>query len=627
MNKIRWFSAVRVLGLCLVLVYHLFYSKLPGGFLGVDVFFTLSGYLITGLIIKEVSKSGGFRLFTFYKRRFTRIFVPLVLAILFTLPFTLLISPDFLVGIAKQTAAALGFVTNYFEISTGGNYEAQLLPHLFIHTWSLSVEMHFYIVWGLLCAAAAALIKAFFPEKVTARLMPFQAFILIISAVLATASFLFMRNSYATSDNLSAVYFNTLPRLFPFFIGAGAAALWGIEDDHQKAARRRRWRKRRPVMSRIIKAALILAAVLATAAICLLAAKVNFNDETVWRSGFLRVSLLTVVLIYCARALHNLTPSKVAEPRLLTALADLSYDIYLFHWPLYIIFSNLIASNTAASVVTLIVSVVLSAVVFYGVERIFQPLKNAAYKNYRKLANAAVFVIVLASATASGAVIRSAPVVTSIEADFNANQVSQDAAGILALKSRGIAVNDEPLAYAVKGVPLQANLLPAPKAEPLNEPAPPPDVSTPPSTAQPTPEPQPITAPAEIADGVTVIGDSVILGAQSTLMNTIPDCYVDAKVSRSISAGYDIMTNLQNSGKLREYVVIALGTNGNSSYAKQLTKFIDNLEPGHRLIFVTPFDGRSNENSIVVNKTADWERDLPNQYEYVTVADWAALIG
>ncbi|GHV41874.1 hypothetical protein FACS189490_09640 [Clostridia bacterium] len=637
MNRIRWFSAVRVLGLSLVLVYHLFYASLPGGFLGVDVFFTLSGYLITGLIIREVRKNGDFHLFRFYKRRFTRIFVPLFLVIAFTLPFTLMISSDFLVGIGKQSAAALGFVTNYFEIATGGNYEAQLLPHLFIHTWSLSVEMHFYIAWGLVCAFAALLTKAVFPEKEETRLTCFKGFILIASVTLAAISFFFMRTSYSAAENLSAVYFDTLSRLFPFFIGAAAASIWGIEADAKKASA---WRKNNPSFSKVLAVLVVLIAVGAGAAIVLFGRKLNFEDEFVWRLGFLCVSFLTALLIYCARALHNLTPEKVAEPKILTALADLSYDIYLFHWPLYIIFSGLIQSNALASTVTLVVSVALSAIVYYGVEHLFVSTKKTTTA-LRKFANAAVAVIVLVSVAVSAVVIRDTPIITSIEADFNAGRISQDVYAILALKNHGEAINAEPLTYAEEKVPLKMNLLPTPSPtpEPTPTPVPAPDATpaptpeptpepTPKPTPKPTPAPTPVPAPKPIGidGGVTVIGDSVALGAQATLTNTITDCHVDAKVSRSIDAGYEIMMDLQNSGKLREYVVIALGTNGTNSYSKLLTKFIDNLEPGHRLIFVTPFDGRSNENSIAVNKTSAWERDLPDQYEYVTIADWASLI-
>lgn len=147
--RIKWFSLVRITGLILVLTYHFFQTKFTGGFIGVDVFFTFSGFLITALMVDEFVKANDFKLMAFYKRRFYRIVPPLFISVLVVLPLTYLIDHDFVTGIGKQIAAALSFTTNYFEIATSGSYENKFIPHLFVHTWSLAVEMHFYIIWGL----------------------------------------------------------------------------------------------------------------------------------------------------------------------------------------------------------------------------------------------------------------------------------------------------------------------------------------------------------------------------------------------------------------------------------------------------------------------------------------------
>ncbi|MCL1929413.1 MAG: acyltransferase family protein, partial [Treponema sp.] len=99
MTNIKWLSTIRIAGLLLVLVYHFFLDILPGGFIGVDIFFTLSGFLVTASIVEEFRNNGQFALFSFYKRRFLRLYPPLVLCILFTLPFTFLLSSDFIVNI------------------------------------------------------------------------------------------------------------------------------------------------------------------------------------------------------------------------------------------------------------------------------------------------------------------------------------------------------------------------------------------------------------------------------------------------------------------------------------------------------------------------------------------------
>jgi len=143
--RIKWFSLVRITGLLLVLLYHYFQGVFPGGFIGVDIFFTFSGFLITALLIDEFAKKKEIDIQGFFKRRFYRIVPPLVFMILVVMPFTLLIRKDFVAGIGTQIAAALGFVTNFYEMLSGGSYESQFVPHILIHTWSLALEVHYYV--------------------------------------------------------------------------------------------------------------------------------------------------------------------------------------------------------------------------------------------------------------------------------------------------------------------------------------------------------------------------------------------------------------------------------------------------------------------------------------------------
>ena len=148
--RIKWFSLVRITGLLLVLLYHFFQKFFPGGFIGVDIFFTFSGFLITALLIDEFARHQKIDLKGFLKRRFYRIVPPLVFMVLLVMPFTFLVRRDFIAGIGTQIAAVFGFVTNFYEMLSGGSYESQFIPHLFIHTWSLALEVHYYVLWALL---------------------------------------------------------------------------------------------------------------------------------------------------------------------------------------------------------------------------------------------------------------------------------------------------------------------------------------------------------------------------------------------------------------------------------------------------------------------------------------------
>ena len=122
--RIKWFSLIRITGLLLVLLYHFFQTVFPGGFFGVDVFFTFSGFLITALLIEEFNNHQQIDLLGFLKRRFYRIFPPVVVMILVTIPFTFLVRRDYVAGIGGQIAGVLGFMTNFYEMLTGGSYES-----------------------------------------------------------------------------------------------------------------------------------------------------------------------------------------------------------------------------------------------------------------------------------------------------------------------------------------------------------------------------------------------------------------------------------------------------------------------------------------------------------------------
>ena len=721
MGRIKWFDAIRALGLFLVLGYHLFYNNFPGGFLGVDIFFTFSGFLICASMLEEVRTKGSFDIISFFKRRFTRIYPPLFLSVAFTLPFLLFISPDFSVDVFKQTAAALGFVTNWYEIQTGGSYEGQLIPHLYIHTWFLAVEMQFYIVWGLICAALSALTGRIFKNNPEMRIYYMQMSVLIVSFFVSAASFLYMRVLHEAGGDLSAVYFNTFARLFPFFLGAAAAVLIGERDSN----------KRLPRHLRAVTAAAVFFTVSAGLAIIIFAVKYKFTDDFIYHYGFLCASLTTVALILGTRALHTLTPG-VKQPAALTVTADLSFDIYLYHWPVYIILSALIANNYLASVVTLAASAGMSALMLYGAERVFKPAKDERGVKLKKTAFAFTAAALAVSLPAGAAVIKRAPDITSIEKDFAVSYIYQGVEEIKSIKRGVDAINNTPVVLLGFGFPRPdfltepigpthtqynktqidedvvyepdkklflnktqepdqepeqvfepentasepVDTMPEPEIitepddmrtpepantgpdetppepevtepeetapEPVSEPdieaeeAPTPEIEpewetepeeTTPSAVAFTPPPAPRTEPLFVTGGVTIIGDSVVLGAQATCIKIIPDCYVDALVSRQINTGRDLMLNMQTRKELREYVVIALGTNGHYNYAALFTQIIESLDPGHRLIFVTPFDGRANENAKITAATAAWLRDLPDQYEFVTIADWNALIG
>jgi len=658
MNKIKWFNGIRAFGLFLVLGYHLFFHYFPGGFLGVDIFFTFSGFLITSIILEEVRKHGDFKFGKFIKRRTQRILIPLALSILITLPFALLISPDFTVGISKQIASALSFTTNWYNIFAGTSYEAQLLPPLYIHMWSLAVEMQFYLLWGLLCTGLFKMIiwickhrnknhrhtlysdddaDSMHQINTVANAEVYRRFkyiLCILSAVIAITSFVYMELLFASGHDLNLIYFNSLSRLFPFYIGALAASVWSTNPE-QEASILQRIVNKRPRQTRLIACMAIFTSIFI---ILFWFTQFAFEDAFMYHVGFLATSLLTVVMIYGTHLLHLCTPA-IKEPRILTATADISYDVYLVHWPIYIVFSSLIINATAGSLVSLMITLILSVFMVYFAERRLIPnntqvnVQTDAKQNqsfgkwifgFMKPANIFMGLFSGICLILCIIVLANAPKITSIEADFAAGHIVQDIR-ILTNDTERLPSDN---AVQIKA-PLIMHVLPevtvvsGPDSEFI-------DVTTP-GNPQKIPqqmpaEPTPIKInfpPSPHPHGVTLIGDSVPLGAQAVLINTIEDMYIDAEVARFVPAGLPIIESLVSAGTLREFVVLALGTNGDDRFKPHFSDIIDAIPQGHRIIIVTPFDGRQNNNAQILDETSEWMRTL--DFDFVTIADWNML--
>lgn len=552
--RIKWFSMVRVTGLLLVLLYHFFQKLFPGGFLGVDVFFTFSGFLITALLIDEFSQSKKIELLAFFRRRFYRIVPPVVVMVLVVMPFSFLIRRDFVAGIGTQIAAVMGFVTNFYEMMTGGSYEAQFIPHLFVHNWSLAVEVHYYLLWGL---------AVWFLAKYCKTAGQLRGSIFLLSSLGFLISFLSMFIGSLLGLSFSGLYFSTWTHIYPFFVGSILATLTGIKQ-------------MTGLLKKIIcswslrEACLVFAAGAGLLGVMML--WVKFDSLFTYLLGFLLASLSAAAMILATRVLHEKTPD-LKEPLVLTVIADTSYGIYLFHWPFYTIFSQLMG-NLPAVMLTSLLSLAFAGLSFYVIEPIIAG-KSPAFLGWdlhftqlKKVLAMSSVGLLLISLLAIGL----APKIGAFETDMLVNGLHQ--ADTKLNRTKSLAEKGEASSY-------------------------------------------------NIADGVTIIGDSVTLRASTPLKEVLPDAQVDAQGSRNTAQAREIMSNNAAAGGLLKTVVVATGVNIVFNYEEELNELVKTLPKGHRLILVTPYDGNSDKyDNPVAEKHAQYARELAKKYAYVTIADW-----
>ena len=552
--RIKWFSLIRITGLLLVLLYHFFQTVFPGGFFGVDVFFTFSGFLITSLLLEEFGQKGKIDILGFFRRRFYRIFPPVVLMILVVMPFTFLVRQDYIAGIGGQIAGVLGFMTNFYEMLTGGSYESQFIPHLFVHNWSLAVEVHYYILWGL---------AVWFLSKRVKSSGQLRGLVFLLSSAVFIIGFLSMFIGSFIVSSYSTLYFSSFTHVYPFFLGSILASLVGVRQTTTLVKRlNNTWDLK--------KTLLVFGA--GFGVLLLLTFFVKFNYLFAYLLGFLLASLAALAMILATRVLHEKTPN-IEEPRVISFLADTSYAVYLFHWPFYIIFSQLMG-NILAVILTTIFSYLFASLSFYVIEPFIAGKNSSLLQKVKEIPH--IQPIFAGSVGFLGLltliVMLIAPQVGAFETDLMVNGLNQAQTNITRTKT--MADQAEASRY-------------------------------------------------NIAEGVSIIGDSVTLRATPGLKEVLPDAQTDGQVSRNTKQANAIMLNHSQNKVLPKIVVIATGVNNPEDYKADIDSLITNLPKGHQLVLMTPYEGDTTQaTQPYVEQYASYVREVAQKYPYIEVADW-----
>lgn len=553
-------ESLRGLAILGVMLYHLNPKWLPGGFLGVTVFFVLSGYLITDLLVMEWKENKRIDLKNFWLRRARRLLPGMLVMLVIVLAWITVFHSSLLGEIWGDSLAALFYVSNWWYIFHEVSYFdsfGQLSP--LNHFWSLAVEEQFYIVWPLIISLGFLYIKK-------------ESRIALLIFLGAIASAVAMAMMYVPGTDPSRVYYGTDTRAFSLLIGAALALVWPSNK----------------LANTIIPSArLVLDAIGGIALIVILFMfwKTNQYDPFLYRGGMFLFSVVTALLV--ANLAHPASRISVfLRFRPLRWLGVRSYGIYLWHYPIITLTSPQVNTGEFHFTRAIFQFVLILFIAQLSWKFIENPIRQGALKNIglhnlkiRNLALggklAVVFALLVSVTAVFGLVIGSQAKEDSKKASIEAAQTEQ----------KEQKVQTEQTEQADK---------PAQNEEENG-------------TASENPKELPT---------VTAIGDSIMIDISPYLQSAFPDIKIDAEIGRQMSEATAVVDKMKKEGNLGDYVIIGLGTNG-AFTTEQLESLIQSIGNERKIILVNTRVPRPWES--VVNEKL---KEASSKFSNVTLVDW-----
>ena len=576
-TRIVGLDGLRAIAALLVLIFHLFPHRIGAGYVGVDMFFVLSGFLITALLLRERNITGHTDLRAFWVRRTRRLVPAVVVATVGSVALARCFGGDSLVQLRWQTLGALTGTYNWLEVVNGSSYFEQQSPLLLTNMWSLAVEQQFYVLWPLVLL----LIIYYLPR----RYAPY------VTLGLGSVSVVLHVIYVNIGDDVTRAYVGTDSRSFGLMIGA-AIALWvpGVlvgSLPPASAKEKRMW------------------GILAWAGLAGALAVGIFVPDGPWMYpwGLFVVAACTgcVVRGLMPDAISPLTNNLVTflEWRPMTWIGERSYGIYLWHWPLWVIASyNLRWGIFPIAILVLGLSILLAHLSYNYIET---PIRRRGFHTWARETRAR-FVGAVVPLQVGVTV-----VMVLVMSLFLWGLASSPA---MSMAQRYVAQGQAALEKMHEAaLPEPSHAASVPTNEENNSPQAGEDVDR-------------GELPMPSGDNVTIIGDSVTLAAVAALDEQLSGSVVDAAVSRSIRVVAEIADSLDAEGQLREYVVVGLATNG-AIRDEDVADLLAAVGPQRKVVMVTGYgpeqDGWIGEANAMISEMA------ANYPQQVRVADWAAV--
>ncbi len=589
-------DGLRAISVLAVIVYHANHTWLAGGFLGVEVFFVISGYLITMLLVAESQRTGRISLRDFWIRRARRLLPAMWTLMVGVTSYVAIFRPSELGNLRGDVVAGLTYVTNWFQIFTGNSYFSAFAYAPLRHLWSLAVEEQFYLFWPLLM---------FVLLKFGRRRLPVIGLAFLLTSIgIAALCAVIYRGGYIgdTSQTPSQymsflgrdvarvdfVYLSTITRAGGLFLGA-ALGVW--------------WRPWSIARARIADRGALLDTVGLLGLLGLGLMMWRFQTvvsggeegmagyDLLYRGGFFLVGLATLGVIAAVTHPTAVLGRVVLGNRTFVWIGQRSYGLYLYHWPIFQ-FSRHLAGKPLTwmqFVGLMAITLVVTELSYRFIEtpirqgrlgpwlRSWRGARTAErVKHRRRMATVGVAVVAL-------------PVFAAVNLSTAKVQL------------------DDITQSLVDADEFTTNVLSGTTVPPVND-------SVPSSSA-----PMSSTTIATQKIDVLAIGDSVMLGAAEELAQY--GITVDAQKSRPFKAALPIVNYVKSIGALGNAVVIHLGTNSGTSQ-ETIDSIIASLAEVPLVLVLTnavPDKNWEKPNNTLI-------RALPDRYPNVKVLDWKLLV-
>ena len=341
-------DGLRAIAVGAVILYHAQITifgqqSFKGGFIGVDIFFVISGYLITSIILKELVNTGSFSFKHFYERRIRRILPALLFVMLVSLPFAwIYLLPNSFIDFSKSILYSLGFSSNFYFWYSGHQYGAEsgmLKP--FLHTWSLSVEEQFYIIFPIIL------------------LITFKNFKKYLTHILILGFLISLGLADWGSKNYPSFNFYVLPTRGWELLAGSILAYFEITKGHRNKNK-------------------TLNLILPFVGLILIGHSISFFNDEMFHPSFYSLSPIIGVCLIIWFSSKNELITKILSTKLFVGIGLISYSLYLWHYPIFAFarITQFAQGSLFNKLLLGIITVILSTFTYYFVERPFRDKKN-----------------------------------------------------------------------------------------------------------------------------------------------------------------------------------------------------------------------------------------------------------